>query len=170
MESFTFELLIRNMRAKLIAIALFYAVILLSCKKDEFTTRPQLEFISTSLTTWSPGENITFTLKFTDKEGDIFGFVDPILDTALYVQKLVRNCAESSTASYYELPDAPEVDFSEGELLIRYSYSPASDYPLVKDPVCDGKNDSCIFRFVLRDRAGNVSDTISSPEIVLIER
>lgn len=158
------------MRAKIIVIALFYSVILLSCKKNEFTTRPQLEFVSSSLSTWSPGENMVFTLRFTDREGDIFGTIDGNLDTAIYIEKVTRNCVASNFSAYYELPDAPSNDFSEGELLIRYSYSPANDFPLVRDPQCEDTNDSCVFRFVLRDRAGNVSDTITSPEIVLIER
>lgn len=163
-------MIIKNMRAKIILITLLLVTIIWGCQKDEFTTRPQLEFVSASLSTWAPGENMVFTLKFTDKEGDIFGPLDLIFDTILYVEKITRNCPASDFSAYYELPDAPDEDFSEGELLVRYSLFPATEFPAVKDPQCENRNDSCVFRFVLRDRAGNVSDTVTSPEIVLIDR
>lgn len=158
------------MRAKLIVIILLLTTIIWGCQKNEFNTRPQLEFVSASLSTWEPGQNMVFTLRFTDKEGDIFGPLDPIFDTTLYVEKITRNCPASNFSAYYELPDAPADDFSEGEVLVRFSLFPATDFPAVRDPQCENRNDSCVFRFVLRDRAGNVSDTVTSPEIVLIDR
>jgi hypothetical protein len=43
-------------------------------------------------------------------------------------------------------------------------------YPLIKEPICPGQNDTCVFRFALNDKANNTSDTITSPQIVLIKR
>lgn len=145
------------------------SVIILSCGKNQLSTRPNLTFNSASRTVVDRGETITFTLGYTDREGDIFGILDNTVDTCIYVEKDTRNCPASNFVAYFELPAAPDEELSKGEIQVRFSRTPNTEFPPLGDPVCEEKNDSCVFRFVLRDREGNVSDTVSSPEIVLIK-
>ena len=58
------------MKSKLL-IATITCACLTACTKDEFTTKPQLTFISVNQTEFVQGDLIEFNLEYTDKEGDI---------------------------------------------------------------------------------------------------
>ncbi|HEY6974720.1 MAG TPA: hypothetical protein VH396_00435 [Chitinophagaceae bacterium] len=134
-----------------------------ACSKDKFTTKPQLEFESVNSNVIGPGQQLIMTLKYTDREGDIQNYI--------YVQrKLVNDCINDTLGKAQSIPsNVPEKSNAAGEIVIRYSYSPDVTYPLIGEPSCPG-NDTCIYRFALADKAGNVSDTIASPTIVILKR
>jgi len=155
------------MKAKVFIVALT-TIVIAACSKDKFNTTPQLKFKSVNLTELQRGQSIIFKLDLTDKEGDVVGNTDENNDSLLTVLKVTRNCEASNTKSYYELPVVPETKSFEGEIEVRFSYS-EGPFPLLSDPQCPNRNDSCVFKFVVKDRAGNVSDTAVSPEIVLIK-
>ncbi len=154
------------MKAKLL-IAGLILIGLAACTKDKFNTVPQLKFKSVSTNVLYPDQAIQFKLEYTDKEGDI--------QDSIYIEKITRNCSSSNFSGLYAIPtDVPEVKDSKGEMIITFAYGVNLGYPAIKEPACGTAsnpiNDSCVFRFALKDKANNVSDTISSPEIVLIKR
>lgn len=150
------------MKAKLL-IVLGFVVGLIACQKDKFNTIPTLTFVSVNTQELHPNEGIIFKFTFTDKEGDI--------QDSLFVQKITKNCEASDFDAFYLLPsDLPKKSNSEGELEVRYAYGVGYNYPAIKEPACQGQNDTCFFRFALKDKAGHTSDTVSSPQIVLIKR
>jgi hypothetical protein len=62
---------------------------------------------------------------------------------------------------YFKVPDAPNSIDGIIQLDLDYNnYLAAAQTPL--------ENDTIAFRFALRDKAGNVSDTISTDTIVVI--
>jgi hypothetical protein len=138
----------------LFSILLFF--ILAGCKKDSFKTTPGLSFTKVNTTELLNGQNIQFTLSFTDAEGDI---VDSI-----FVEKIVADCPGSSFDQLYPIPDFPTTKDQKGDIVITFGYN--TGFPQV-NPQC-GRTETAIFRFALNDAAGNTSDTISSPPITIV--
>ena len=149
------------MKAKILIVSVI-TILLAACNKDKFTTKPQLEFESFNSDVVQPGSRLVITLKYTDKEGDI--------QDSIYVVRDVANCLNDSIRRWYPIPgDVPEIRNSEGQIEITYSHLPDATFPLIGEPSC-GENDTCIYRFALSDKAGNISDTISTPPVVIIKR
>jgi hypothetical protein len=150
------------MKTKL-SIAVLTALCLTACTKDKFSTTPTLTFKDVNTTVLSPEQAIRFTLHYTDKEGDI--------QNTLFVEKIAQNCSDSHFAEAYQIPtDLPQQKDAEGDIIVTFGYGIDLGYPPIKEPACPGKNDTCVFRFALSDLQNNVSDTITSPQIVLIKR
>ncbi|HRI22226.1 MAG TPA: hypothetical protein PLA68_14790 [Panacibacter sp.] len=148
---------------KLILTVLVTGTIVTACQKDKFNTKPTLEFKSVNSTTIGPGQQLIITLRYTDKEGDVQGY--------LYIQRKVDACIADTSGGAKQMPfDVPEKANSEGDIVISYSYSPDFTYPPIGEPSCPGKNDTCIYRFALKDKAGNISDTLTIPPIVILKR
>ena len=156
------------MKAKLF-ISACALVILAACTKDQFTTAPQLTFTSVSTQTVAVDQLIVFTLEYTDREGDI--------QDSLFIQKQridicnTGGVTDSGFAVYYPMPsDVPTQKSAKGEIQVKFLHASGNpNYPDIGDPRCPG-NDTCIFKFVLHDKAGNKSDTAYSPQIVVIKR
>lgn len=150
------------MKTKLLIVAVILVVIA-ACKKDQFNTKPQLTFKKVNTDVLFPNQSIIFTLEATDKEGDV--------QDSIYVEKVRLNskpCAIPDPPSKYQMPSFVSGKNFKGDIEIRYSYGVNLQYPRIQDPKCL-ENDTCIYRFALKDKANNVSDTISSSQIVIIK-
>ncbi|TAE08764.1 MAG: hypothetical protein EAZ47_07715 [Bacteroidetes bacterium] len=144
-------------RTKLLFASLV-CILSLACKKDTFTTKPQLTFESVNTTTLRPRSILTFSIGFTDREGDV--------EDTLTIRKITRNCAQSTFTARYRVPSFPAVRNTRGTFEISFDYNLGSGLPGLPGPQCPGRNDSSVYQFILKDKAGNVSDTLVSPEIV----
>src|SRR5258708_3289392 len=141
------------MKAKILILLVIAGTVLMACNKSNFTSTPQLTFKGVNPTVLSPNGDIVFQLSYTDNERDI--------QNTIYVQKITQNCSTSDFAEAYPMPtDVPKVGDSQGEIDISYSYGPNLRYPAIKEPACEGQNDTCVFRFALTDLANHTSDTI----------
>lgn len=140
---------------------LFSTLILLlaGCKKDKFTTAPQLKYKSVNTKVLAPGNVINFTLSFTDAEGDLTG--------TLYVEKFEPKCVNSNFHEIYNLPSFPAAKNQAGEIVVSYGYN-VENYPPILPPQCLNRNDTCVFKFVLSDKANHISDTAVSETIVIL--
>jgi hypothetical protein len=130
-----------------------FILFLFSCNKNKYTTAPQLKYKSVNKKELRRGEVLQFTLSFTDAEGDLS------TDSALYVRKIVPRCAASSFDQYYKLPVFPTGKNQSGDILVTYSYNDVN-------PLCN-RNDTAVFKFILRDKAKNKSDTAVSDQIII---
>ena len=132
-----------------------FLLFVFGCKKDKFTTAPQIKYESTNTKELHPGETLLITLSFTDAEGDV-------TDT-IFIQKVVRPCPAFPRGGFIDsthtLPPFPSGRNQSGEIIITYDY-------FSLDPQCN-RNDTAIFKFVLRDKAKNKSDTATSEPIVI---
>ncbi len=126
---------------------------LAGCNKDKFTTKPQLKYKSVNTTVLSQRETIVFNLSFTDAEGD--------LSDTLFIVKFAANCDKSKINAKYKLPPFPTGKNQSGDLAVTFTYN---DVP----PKCPLRNDTAVFKFVLKDKAQNISDTAVSETIVFI--
>lgn len=148
------------MKAKLFILGLI-TIALAACSKDQYSTKPQLTFKSVNGTYYTTGQFLNFVINFTDKEGDI--------QDTLWVEKISYTCGPSATITApYQVPNFTATKNLKGEFDISYIYGVAgANYPYISR--CSQLNDSCYFRFWLKDKANHISDTVSSPPIVLLK-
>ena len=160
---FIFELITQINKMKSTLIISVLLIFFWGCQKLGYTTSPQLSFQSVNTNFVAKGQNLIFTLGFSDKEGDISDSM-----SVLWVQRQILSSCKVDSFSYY-YPSAYFLDqrFLTGTIEVRFTYGISGPYTDIFNPTCEGLNDTCIYRFVLRDRAGNTSDTIESPQIVI---
>ena len=131
----------------------------MSCKKEDTGATPTLTFKSVNTTNVHPGETIVFTLAFGYK-GTLSG--------SLLVQELVPKCFGSGMDTInapYDIPSFPSPVDNKGDITVTYGYN-VGNSPILP-PQCPPRNDTVIYRFVLKADSAHVSDTVSSPPIVI---
>jgi len=145
-------------------------VLLAACSKDKFTTKPQLELKSVNGTSFVTNSNISFNFVVTDKEGDI--------QDSMWIQKISLVCNDPNNPSDsisrvptpYLLPVISKSRNLKVDLDVNYTYgsnNPGGYVPISR--CAEQRDDSIYFRFWLRDKAGNVSDTVTSETITLLK-
>lgn len=152
----------KRMKTKLL-ILLAIPVMFYACKKDTYTTKPQISIKSINSKELKQGELLIFQLSFTDAEGDI--------QDTLWVQKISRTCPTTAGAQFISknrVPDFTPTSNLKGILEVGYAYNAnVQGYNAISG--CGTKNDTTYFKFWLKDKGKNVSDTISSENIVLLK-
>ncbi len=136
-------------------IVLFIATVIFSCNKDKYTTKPQLTLKSVSSTSVIQNENLRFEIEFTDKEGDV---IDTLyLDT----ESRLTNCPNPpSNKTFYPIPAFNATKNQKG--IFEINFRVGTDFQ-----VCQNRNDTLRFKFCLKDKAKNLSDTLISPAIAI---
>ncbi len=136
--------------------------LVVGCTKNKFTTKPQLKIKSISSTEISGSQTLTIVLTLTDKEGDYSDF--------FAVKKTVSNPCPGSNftdSSLFLLPqDFINSKSSEGEVTISLDqiHRGANTCPAQGGGV---RPDTCTYSFWTRDRAGNLSDTVTTKPIII---
>lgn len=157
-----FELKVKRMKTKIL-ILLAFPALFYGCKKSTYTTKPQISIKSVNTTTLSQGNLLLFELNFTDLEGDI--------QDTLFIQKLSRTCPGTPGAQFLsknKVPNFTPTSNLKGILEVGYAYNAnIPGYSTISG--CGTKNDTAYFKFWLKDKAQNVSDTITSGNIVLLK-
>lgn len=132
------------------------SIVLFSCGKDTFQSKPQLTFKDVSSTIVPPNSGLIINMRLTDKEGDF-------LDT-IWVKKVTTRCPNSNFADslLYRIPgDVPKTRNFDGDVTITFSY------PFELQPRCT-QPDTAVFSFWMKDEKGNVSDTARTPQIIIL--
>ncbi|NCI46090.1 hypothetical protein [Sediminibacterium soli] len=149
------------MKTKLL-ILLAIPFVFYACKKDTYTTKPQISVKQINKKVLTTGDILLFQIAFTDKEGDI--------QDTLWVQKVSRVCPTTPGAQFltrYRVPNFTPTKDLKGILEVGFAYnSSAGGYSSIAG--CGTRNDTCYFKFWLKDKANNRSDTISTENIVLL--
>jgi len=135
------------------------AIVLIACDKDSFTTKPQLKLKSISTDYVPLNAPLQFTFEFTDKEGD--------LGNAVGIQKISSSCDDASFIDTvkFSFPNIPRTKNTEGTLEVNLT-----NINLL--PIrCFGNDtvETAIFRFWIKDNAGNVSDTVEAGPITIVK-
>lgn len=150
------------MNKVLIAI-LILSVFINSCTKDSANTRPSLTLVSFNPSIVPVNGNAQVRFTFGDKESD--------LDTlVIYKRRINRQTTATTRDSLkFGVPEFGKtatgdlfVDLTYQNHLISSTNPPTSGNPPRRQP------DTVVFRFVLRDKAKNVSDTVVTEPIVII--
>ncbi len=143
----------------------FACVLALACSKDKYQTKPQITIKSLNTSVVPIGGNLDVTLSYTDKQGDV--------DDSVFVQKIRLNSRVVATirdSFGYSIPAFPENP--KGEIEINMDYETVKS--AINPPIIPGSNpvayesDTLIFKFAVKDKGGNVSDTVSTGKVVVI--
>lgn len=143
------------MKKILISCLLIAAVV--SCNKDKFQTKPQIKIKSTNYEGVVPqGGTLRVNLEFTDKEGDV--------SDSLWVirERLNLKSPAVLTASSYKIPAFPNTSQGEMEVDLNYDFGLTFGIPAIRIPgsvPAQNEPDTMNLKFVVRDKAGNKSDT-----------
>ena len=141
-------------------------VVLLACNKDKYQTKPQISLKSTSTNVVAANSGLQVVLSFTDKEGDI--------SDTLYIKKLRLNKTVVATlrdSLKYKIPDFPNYSKGEIDLALDYQNNLIS---AINPPPIPGSNptqlqpDTILLKFWIHDKAGHVSDTVTTGQITVI--
>jgi hypothetical protein len=160
---FKFETNYKEMKIKLL-LAVLLLIGCVTCSKDTYNTVPSLKFLEVNGTVFSrvPASTVIFKLEFTDKEGDI--------SDTVWMERvsLVSACQYLNDTLSYPIPDIGQPHNAKGEFDFTFDYPPVDVSPNLSG--CTQHDDTCYFRFWMHDQAGHVSDTVQSPNIVLLQQ
>lgn len=144
------------MKAKVLIVGIItVTIVAIACKKDQFTTRPQLKFKSVNTELVLSNQSLVFYLQVTDKEGDFTG------QSRVYSEKVSRHCADTETKDSLRIPE---------NITTRKDLDVEIEYAFQTPPKCvanSAVDDTCYFKFWIKDAANNVSDTVTSPTIII---
>ncbi len=141
-----------------ILVSVVLMVVIWACSKNTYNTKPTIKIKSISTNVVQNGNDLTVQLQVTDKEGDV---TDSMSITKVRVNQKVAPITVRDIL-YFKVPDAPNSIDGIVQLDLKYQDHLIS----AQNPL--GENDTLLLRFALRDKAGNVSDTITSDSIVVI--
>ena len=137
-------------------LPLFLGVLFYSCGKDTFQSKPQLFLKSVSTTSVPAGFPLEIKIRLTDKEGDFYDTV--------WLAKMTTRCPLSNFADSlkYRFPgDAPRTANFDGEMVLTLDY-----YLDGLQPACI-RPDTAVFSIWMKDKKGNLSDTVRTPQIII---
>lgn len=139
-------------------VYLFSLLVLISCKKEEsVSASPEITYESISTTEVESFQNsVEITFSYIDRDGDL-GEPDPDLKT------LRVKDARLSEADWYHVPPlTPELQALnvEGTFTVQLN-------PLFL--LGNGDQETTSFTLQLQDRAGNKSNTIVTPEVLITD-
>jgi len=152
--------------SKFVFGALVLSAILYSCTKDKIESKPNLFFSNFSSDVVSNPGRFTINFRFTDREGDL---VDTFFLVQRRTNRIYVGSAQEFTSYTFQLPAIPD-NTSEAEIQVRLAVNTAV-FPnelgyAFPTPVV--QNDSSVWIAYLKDRAGNVSDTLITPTLVVL--
>ena len=147
---------------KLPTLAGFVAVLLVvavACDKEGIETKPSLKLKSVSTDFVPLNGSLQFTFEFSDKEGD--------LTLPLGLEKISSTCVNASYIDTvkFGFPEIPGTKNTDGTLEVNLT-----NINLL--PIrCHGQDtvELAVFKFWIRDDAGNTSDTVTTEPITIVK-
>jgi hypothetical protein len=142
-------------------------LMVIGCSKDKFQTTPSLKIKSTSSKLIPVNGALRVTFEYTDKEGDISDTL--FMKKVRLNQRAVTNRLRDTID--FEIFEFPKNDNGEIELILEYqnhlisAESPPTipfSNPPQKEP------DTLALRFVLQDKMGHKSDTVTLNNVIVI--
>jgi hypothetical protein len=138
-------------------------LLITGCSKDKEETKPSIKVKSLSSQVIPVNSDLSINLEFTDKEGDL---------ESIFVQKVRQNIRTTTTIrDTFSLPVADFPKKSNGDLEMRLFYQlqllSAERAPANPNSPTGYESDSLVIKLVLRDKAANASDTVTTDQIVV---
>jgi hypothetical protein len=147
------------MKMKVI-IAFVAAIVIIACSKGNYQSKPTLKIKSLNGNIIKAGGTLNISLEYTDKEGDLSQ------DTLLSIRKRLNRRplppgGISADTLHNIIPKFPEKVKGEFDVTFDWArYLHQSEF----------ENDTIIFKFVAKDRAGHISDTVVTDKIVILKQ
>lgn len=144
----------------LLGFLVTFTALTAGCSKDKAETKPSISVKSISSNVIPVNGDLAITLDFTDKEADL---------ESVFVQKIRQNIRTTTTIrDTFSLfvADFPKKTDGEIELRLFYQLQLLSAERAPATPT-GFESDSLVIRLALRDKAMNVSDTVTTEQIVV---
>lgn len=143
----------------------FYSLVLVvvaACGKDKFETKPQLKLISGSDQVVPLGGTYQLVVEYTDKEGDV--------SDSIFIKKTRVNQRAAASNLFPQLklniPEFPEK--TKGEITVNINHNLIlSANPAPSLPGGGRESDTLQLKVVVKDKAGNFSDTLVVNNVVV---
>lgn len=138
------------------------AFVAFACSKGKFETKPRLEIKSVSSDIVPLRSGLEVVLEFFDKEGDVDSAIT-IIRNRINRRRAAQTLRDSIN---YRIPEFPNK--SNGEIILSFSYEQlksANPAPSLGGGLYE--SDSLLYKFILKDRAKNISDTVSKLIVIL---
>ena len=149
---------------KAILVVLSSILILLACSKGSFETKPEIDLKSANPTVVPQNGNMIVDLEFRDKEGDL----DAVYIWKVRLNKIVRPTVRDSIPPR-AVPEFPKNQKGELELNLDYQLHLISAQTPRRDPITGRlEPDTLNMKFVVKDKAGNASDTSYLNNVVIL--
>lgn len=155
------------MKAKLLYL-LLPVLIFSGCKKDKYETKPKLVLkevrVQEVTSNFGDGTIIEVDFDVLDKEGDV--------KDSIFIQKVDGAnipCPGNSILANldYKIPEYPSTPSQKVLFRIKFSTLQLDGYALLGGAACPPRKDTSFFRFWVKDKAGNRSDTIVTERIAI---
>jgi hypothetical protein len=156
------------MQTKLMKFILFvltaFVVIVVACNKDKFLTKPTIKIKSLNTEFVPLNGSLIITLECTDKEGDVQDSV--IIIKRRLNKKVVPTLRDTLRYKFPVFPNSPR---TEVIATLDYQTILSASSP----PFIPGSNppqrelDTLILKLAVRDKAGHISDTITTKQIIV---
>jgi len=146
---------------RLILATLLLLLFVVSCTKDNFTTKPQLKIESVNSNVITGDQTLEFKIRLTDKEGDFSQFFG--------ISASTPNCPASdfSDSTIFQIPqDFIDSKQNDGDIVLDLTKSQRHSN-LCNGPGGGFLSDTTVFSFWTKDKAGNLSDTVRSEPIII---
>ena len=144
-------------------LLLSLAIIATACSKDKAETKPSIKVNSLSSNHIPVNGDLSVNLEFADKEADL---------ESIFVQKIRQNkrvvatIRDTFSLSVADFPKKVNGDI-EMKLFYQLQLLSAERAPANPDSPTKFESDSIVIRLALRDKANNVSDTVTTEQIVI---
>lgn len=151
---------------KAISVVVLLVLVVVSCSKDKFESRPRLTFkeLRGNYIPVDGAYSSQFVLEYTDAEGDLAGvpvFFEKISSSAPCASSSINPNLPPDSVYLVVSPNLPPSANQKGEITILLQRSQMN-------PVACGVLDTleeATFKFWIKDLAGNISDTVTAPPI-----
>lgn len=149
---------------RILALALVVALLAVACDKNKFQTKPSLTLKSTNGDIVPAGAALVLNFEFTDKEGDV--------NDSIFVKKVRINTVKTATVrdSFgLPVPNFPKNTQGEIQVSLDHSFYLVAAITPPRDPVTNKyHNDTLMLKFALKDKANNISDTVTVGPVIIL--
>ena len=149
---------------KLVLYSTLSFILFAACNKDKYQDKPTIEIKSVNPTQVSTftGSDAEVLMEFTDKQGD--------LDTVFLYKERLNTVVKPvlNPIISFEIPDFPKKTKGELKVTLHNTDLAASSDPRSQPDAPNGKEpDTIVLHIIVKDRAGNVSDTATTGKLVI---
>ena len=150
------------MKIKVI-IAFIAAIVIIACNKGNYQSKPTLKIKSLNGNVIPSGATLKISIEYTDKEGDLSQ------DTLLSIRKRLNRRPLPSSGVIGQSPDTLHNMIPKFPEKVKGEFDVSFDWAKYLHQ-SDFENDTIILKFVAKDRAGHISDTVSTDQIVILKQ
>jgi hypothetical protein len=149
---------------KLVLYSTLSLILFAACSKDKFQDKPTVEIKSVTPTQVSvlSGSYAEILMEFTDKQGD--------LDSVILFKNRLNSVAKPllNPRIVYPIPEFPKKTKGDLKVTLLNTDLNAVSEPRSQPDAPNGKEpDTIVLKIIIIDKAGNVSDTATTEQLVI---